>query len=253
MEQAASRSPARERTGASAGNRLVDQVGPTPGQTKQIDSHQNLIHNAEQFTNTLNQLRSRGGTFTIARDADLELPVTELAGSVPWLIEAESGSRRPRIRFRPSPFAVKSSTAWSVLFNIHSGGNLRLQGLDLLIPDQDPEAPRGGRQAAIGVAAGSELALNDCTITIAGRSSTSTSAAVVVQPGAGDEVSASGEHTIKSALIKIHDTFVRTAGDCISVASGRLLDLQLRNVLVGADGSLLHALGSARLNAPEPL
>ena len=45
----------------------------------------------------------------IARDADLELPVTEFAGSAQWLIEAESGSRRPRIRFRPSAFAAKSN------------------------------------------------------------------------------------------------------------------------------------------------
>ena len=51
---------------------------------------------------------------------------------------------------------------------------------------------------------------------------------------------------IKSALVKIRDSFIRTAGDCVSVASGRLLDLQLRNSLISADGSLLHALGSAQ-------
>ena len=56
-----------------------------------------------------------------------------------------------------------------------------------------------------------------------------------------------GERTTKNALIKIRDGFIRTAGDCISVASGRPLDLQLQNVLIGADGSLLHALGSAQI------
>ena len=160
------------------------------------------------------------------------------------------GFQAPRIRFRPSPFAAKSTTAWSVLFNLRSGGSLHLQGLDLLIPDQDSEASRCGRQAAIGVSAGSELALNDCTISVAGCSSTS--AAVVVQPGTVDETPSGGQRTIKNAFIKIRDGFVRSAGDCISVASGRLLDLQLQNVLIGADGSLLHALGSARSSAPEP-
>ncbi|MGO8898615.1 MAG: protein kinase domain-containing protein [Isosphaeraceae bacterium] len=244
FEPGVSKQPARERPVLSPGNRGAEGHGPTTGQAQSTGSQEDLIRSAEQFTNTLNRLGSKGGTLRIARDADLELPVTEFAGSAQWLIEAESGSRRPRIRFRPSAFAAKSTTAWSVLFNLRSG-SLHLQGLDLLIPDQDAEAPHGGRQAAIGVSTGSELTLNDCTITVAGHSSTS--AAVVVQPGTADEIPSDGERTIKSALIKIRDGFVRTAGDCISVASGRLLDLQLRNVLIGADGSLLHALGSARI------
>jgi len=244
FEPGVSKQPARERPVLSAGNRGAEGHGPTTGQAQSTGSQEDLIRSAEQFTNTLNRLGSKGGTLRIARDADLELPVTEFAGPAQWLIEAESGSRRPRIRFRPSAFAAKSTTAWSVLFNLRSG-SLHLQGLDLLIPDQDAEAPHGGRQAAIGVSAGSELTLNDCTITVAGHSSTS--AAFVVQPGPADEIPSDGERTIKNALIKIRDSFVRTAGDCISVASGRLLDLQLQNVLIGADGSLLHALGSAQI------
>ncbi len=172
--------------------------------------------------------------------------MTEFAGSVQWLIEAEPGSRRPRIRFRPSAYATKPTTAWSVLFNLRSGVSLHIQGLDLSVPDQDPESPREDRQAAIGVSAGSGLTLNDCTITVAGRSSTS--AAIVVQSGTTDEISAVGDRSVKSAVIDIRDGFIRTAGDCVSVASGRLLDLQLRDVLIAADGSLLHALGSARID-----
>jgi hypothetical protein len=243
FEPAASNPPARERPVPSPSNRGADGIAATPGQPQRAESEEDLIRSAEQFTNTLNRLGSKGGTLKIARGADFELPVTEFAGSAQWLIEAETGSRRPRIRFRPSVFAAKSTTAWSVLFNLRSG-SLHLQGLDLLIPDQDPKAPRSGRQAAIGVAAGSELILNDCTITVAGHSTTS---AVVVQPGTADEIASGGERTIKNALIKIQDGFIRSAGDCISVASGRLLDLQLRNVLIAADGSLLHALGSAQI------
>ena len=243
-EPGTSRPPARERPALPPGKRGNEGPGSTTVQAQLKGSQENLIHNAEQFTNALNRLGSKGGTLRIARDVDLELPVTELAGSAQWLIEAEAASRRPRIRFRPAAFPAKTTTDWSVLFNLRSG-SLHLQGLDLLIPDQDPEAPRGDRQAAIGVSAGSELTLNNCTVTVAGRSTTS--AAVVVQPGTAGEISPGGERTIKNALIKIRNCFVRTAGDCISVASGRLLDLQLQNVLVGADGSLLHALGSAQI------
>ncbi len=244
LEPGAARPPARERPALAPGNRVNEGPGSTTVQAQHKGSQEDLIHSAEQLTNALNRLGSKGGTLKIARDVDLELPVTEFAASAQWSIEAEAGSRRPRIRFRPSAFPAKSTTAWSVLFNLRSG-SLHLQGLDLLIPDQDPEAPRGDRQAAIGVSAGSELTLNGCTVTVAGR--TSTSAAVVVQPGTADETSSGGARTIKNALIKIRDCFVRTAGDCISVASGRLLDLQLQNVLIGANGSLLHALGSAQI------
>lgn len=55
------------------------------------------------------------------------------------------------------------------------------------------------------------------------------------------------ETAVKNALITLRDSFIRSAGDCVSVASGRLLDLQLRNAQIATDGSLLHALGSASL------
>ena len=150
----------------------------------------------------LNRSGSKGGTLKIAHDADLELPVTEFSGSAQWLIEAESGSSRPRIRFRPSAFTAKSTSAWSVLFNLRSGFPLHLKGLDLLIPEQDPEAPRDDHQAAIGISAGSELTLNECTITVAGRSSTS--AAIVVQPSVADEVAsvATAQSRVPSSTFK---------------------------------------------------
>jgi serine/threonine-protein kinase len=47
-------------------------------------------------------------------------------------------------------------------------------------------------------------------------------------------------------VIRIRDSFVRSAGDAISVAAGRALALELHNTLVATDGCLLHALGSSR-------
>jgi hypothetical protein len=190
----------------------------------------------------------KGGTFKIAHGADLELPATELAGAGSWQIEAERGAGpgRPRIRFRPSAFASRPPSAWSVLFNLRSG-TLRLLGLDIVLPGQDAEAPPSGPQAAIGVSAGSDLELADCTVTVA--SSSPRSAAIVVQPGATQPVSGESEGATqrRHASITIVDTFIRSAGDCISVSSGRFLELRLQNMIAGTDGSLLHAMGSSQI------
>jgi serine/threonine-protein kinase len=234
-----------ERPTPSSGNRLLDQPMPTTGPTELAGSQEDLIRSTEQFVYHLNRLGSKGGTLRLASGGELELPTTEFAGSTQWLIRAEPGTRRPRIRFRPSAYTARPTPGWSVLFNVRSDTSLQLQGLDLMIPDQDPEVPHDGRQAVIGVSAGSGLTLDDCTITADGRPSTT--AAIVIQSGTSDEISAAADRLIKRARVDIRDCFVRTGGDCVSVASGRLLDLQLRNVLIAADGSLLHALGSTQI------
>ena len=61
----------------------------------------------------MNRHGSKGGRSRIAREAELELPATEFAGLGTWLIEAEPGPPRPRIRFRPSVFASRPPTAWA--------------------------------------------------------------------------------------------------------------------------------------------
>jgi len=213
-----------------------------------IHTQESVIHTAEQFTTALSRLGPQGGRLTIASNADIELPLCELAGSGSWQIIAESGPRRPRIRFRPSLFTERS-TSWSVILNLHSG-SLHIQGLDLLMPGQDPVSPRSGHQAAIGVAAGSELQVTNCTITIAGQSPIA--AAVVVQPGAADNAMAARDPAVHHAKIEIRNSFLRSAGDAISVASGRTLALELHNSLVATDGSLLHALGSSQVEHGEP-
>ncbi|MBV8486973.1 MAG: hypothetical protein JO161_01720, partial [Planctomycetaceae bacterium] len=207
-----------------------------------------IIRTAEQLTAALRQLGPRGGRLIIANNADLELPLCELVGSGSWQIVAEPGPRRPRIRFRPSLFTERS-TSWSVLLNLRSG-SLHIQGLDLLIPGQEPESSRGGHQAAISVAAGSELVVTNCTLTVAGRSPIA--AAIVVQPGAADNALAVRDSTVHRAKIEIRDSFLRSAGDAISVASGQMLALEIHNSLIATDSSLLHALGSSQVERSEP-
>jgi serine/threonine-protein kinase len=242
--------PTRPETNAAARVQGKEELSPRKASQPQ-DAEEDVIRTAEQFIKTLNRLGSKGGTLKIASEAELELAATELAGSGAWVFEAQRGQRRPRIRFRPSVFASRPPTAWNVLFNLQSG-TLRLQGLDLLIPSQDPEAPPAGPQAAVGVSAGTELELSGCTITIAGYSTSS--AAIVVQPGAADLTTTAKDKPDlpRPALISITNAFLRSSGDCVAVSSGRLLDLRLRNVLVGTDGSLLHALGSSRSDPAAP-
>ena len=232
----------------------VDPVAKPPSETgasviatRRTAAADKAIRTAEQFLGFLKARGDKGGMIKVAHDADLELPATEFAGAGPWRIEAQPGPRRPRLRFRPSVFAPRPPTAWSVLFNLRSGA-LHLQGLDIILPAQDPEAPPAGPQAAIGVAGGTNLELTHCTITVANDSPSS--AAIVVQPGAAEPQAADSEKATRpqDATITIGDTFIRSAGDCMAVSSGRHLDLRLQNVIVGTDGSLLHAMGSSQID-----
>jgi len=63
---------------------------------------------------------------------------------------------------------------------------------------------------------------------------------------------AARDPAVHHAKIEIRNSFLRSAGDAISVASGRTLALELHNSLVATDGSLLHALGSSQVEHGEP-
>jgi len=103
---------------------------------------------------------------------------------------------------------------------------------------------RAGRIAAVAVSPGTTLQVNDCTVTVAGRNANS--ASILVQPiGAGPAMSG-GRDSNEAASVEANDSFLRSAGHCFHVASGRHLGVQLRNVVIGTDNSLLHALGSSR-------
>ena len=84
----------------------------------------------------------------------------------------------------------------------------------------------------------------DCTVTILGSP---TSSAVVVQPAA-ELKRPGGEPVQGTAVVRLEETFLRSAGDAITVGSDRLLDLQLSNAVVATEGSLLHAQGSSQLD-----
>ncbi len=81
--------------GPPAESKIAVATSGTPSVRRQDESSRaELIHTAEQFSAALHRLGSKGGTLKIARDTDLELPMTEFAGSTRWSVEAEPGARR---------------------------------------------------------------------------------------------------------------------------------------------------------------
>jgi hypothetical protein len=202
---------------------------------------EDLIRGGEQFLAMLHRLGSQGGTLRIAAGAELELPTILLEGTGQYRLIAEPGARRPRVRFRPSQAVQRSPADWTVLFNLRAG-SLHLQGIDLIMPDQDS---RTDRLAAAGLLPGTELTLTDCTFTLA--VDRPAAALFVVQPEIATSIFQSAAKTAgQSAIIRVRDSLLRSGGEGVAVAAGRRLELELSNVLISTEASLVHAFGSVR-------
>ena len=152
------------------------------------------------------------------------------------------GTVRPRLRLSPPEMPPPSPANWIVMLNLRSG-SLLLQGLDLVITDQD--WPRGDRLAAIGLLPGTELTISDCTLTVA-VPRPSASLFVLQAPADSEPPGPADPAAGRGAVIQIRDSFLRSGGDGVLVGSGRELSLNLTNALLGTEGSMLHALGSPR-------
>jgi serine/threonine-protein kinase len=203
-----------------------------------------VIRSAEQFLKVLRHLGDRSGTIRVGAGIDLELPTVPVAVAAANRVQivAEPGGVRPRLRFRPAPIAGASPADWIALLSLRSG-SLRLQGLDLLVPE--PEGQPVDRLTAIAILPGTEVILDDCTVTLAGRSATA--AALAVQPSAvGPGRKRAVDDAAPDAVIQIRDGFLRSGGDAVVVAGGGRLVLKLEDVMVATEGSLLHALGGVR-------
>lgn len=211
---------------------------------------EDLIASVAQLTNTIAHHGSKGGELWLARGADLELSTIDLPGPANWSIEAEPGETRPRLRFRPSVFAARSTAAWTSLFHV-PGGKLRLRGLDILIDDPDPMSM--SRLAALCVDPGSELELVDCTITLTRGAARNAIVAVLSDKNGASPRPDAGEDADKPTVVRVVDGFFRSAGDALFAASDQRFEGELRNSLIVTDGSLLHALGSAEPVPGAPL
>ncbi len=206
-----------------------------------------ILRTAEQFQSALKQKDTHTGPLRIAADANWELPGLVLSGGARWVLRAEAGASRPRIRFRPAPADPKTPTAWSVWMELRSGA-LQLEGIDLVLAQSD--APRQGRWGGFSVWPGADLSLTNCTVTIEGQDAQS---AVIVIPSGeiGEDVGRGLESS--AAVVRLSDSLLRGGGDLVEVASGRRLDLELIDAVVSTSGSLLHAHGLPRGQVADPI
>jgi serine/threonine-protein kinase len=227
-----------------------------PAPVRDVPAEEDLIRTAEQFQNVWRRIAAIGGVMRLAAGAELELPTMVVNGPGRYEIEAEPSAddRRPKLRLRPSPAANPASADGDFLFDLRSG-TLSIAGVDLVIPDTEPL--RGSRLAAIGLRPGTSVALSQSTVSVladrarAERPGVSLFVLPIVNRA---ELATATEKTgSRAASIRVRNSFLRSAGDGVFIAQGRLLDLQLTDVLVGTDGSLIHAFGAPRVAGPEPV
>ncbi len=167
-------------------------------------------------------------------------PSMARAGISSWLSPDPGGRASGSAR---SKTCVAPSADWTVMSSLRSG-SLHLQGIDVVVPDQ--EMLQTDRLAIAGLMPGTELTVTDCTLTLAANRP-GAAALFVVQPlsAARNTQSADGASG-PSAVIRVRDSLLRSGGEGAAVATGRKVDIQLTNVLVSTEGSLVHAVGEVR-------
>ena len=213
-----------------------------------------VIRDPEEFREALSRLGPGLRTLVVAADADWTLPACRVRGMSSWVIRAERGETRPRIRFRTDPNAIGGlADAWSAWMTVQAGG-LLVEGIDLVLPapprsflaedeaDAPASPPIARRRAAFAVAPGTaDLTLVNCSVTIEGDATPS--AVVALLAG---EVGGEGRLRFTNCLFRV-------GGEVVDVAGGRRLDLEVDNAAIAAGGSFLKARGVAPGRVPEEL
>jgi len=235
----------------------------TTEKATRASSDDQVLRKPDQLLEALSQPEGRGGTLVLAADADWVLPTTTFQGEGDWVLKAEVGSKRPRIRFRPTFSDALSPTDRSVLFKVESG-HVRLEGIDILLDERN--APQAGRWAAFEVRPGAELNLENSTVTV--EPSPVDSAVVVVradepsgetadsdasrqEPGEGGD-----DAKVPLAEVRASRSLIRSVGDFLDLEAGRRLDLDFQDVVVSTGGSLVHAHGHSKglsSASPDPI
>jgi serine/threonine protein kinase len=225
------------------------ETRPGPSSVALREAEPRLIRTPIQFASALTQAGGRGATLRLAADADFEMSPWLLRGTGPCAILGEPGKTRPRIRFRPKAGDNRLSDTWIVWLNLISG-SLRLEGVDLILPRDD--APRSGGWAAFALAAGTDLSVNNCTVTIEGAT---TPSAVILVPAGVRRAAGFGElePAPLATTVRVENSLLRSGGDVLDVAADRRIDFQIENSIVATAGSLLHGHGREPGKPAEPL
>ena len=207
-----------------------------------------VIRSAEEFREALSRQGPLARTLVVAAGADLILPACRVRGMSSWVIKAEPGPTRPRLRFRPDvPSSSLPSDSWSAWMTVEASV-LKLEGIDIVLPAPEADSigllPTTRRRAAFAIAPGTiDLTLNHCTVTIEGDSASNPSAVVALLAG---EPGGEGRLLIKDSLIRV-------GGDLVDVAGGRRLDLEVENAVIATGGTMVHAHGLPEGRSPEEL
>ena len=201
-----------------------------------------VIRTAAQFTATLNRLGRQGGTLRFAAGADLDLPAISIDGRHAISSSPCREPERPRLRFRAVEDLRRGSADWTVMLSLRSG-SLHLQGIDVVVPDQ--EMLQTDRLAIAGLMPGTELTSHRLHADPGGQS-----------PGGRALRRSTARRSAKysigrgsigpNAVIRVRDSLLRPAAKGPPSPHGRKVDIQLTNVLVSTEGSLVHAVGEVR-------
>jgi eukaryotic-like serine/threonine-protein kinase len=209
-----------------------------------------VIHTSRDFVDAMRRLGAGTGSrkLTIASDADIDLSTCDFSGKGRWILQAEKGHSRPRLRFRPAAGEARTSAILPALFRVQTGA-LELLGIDIILAQN--EAPTGGRWAAFCVWSGTELSLSNCTVTMQGDGSRGS----VVAVGAGEIEPEAGLAGVEgsAASIRISDCIIRAGGDFLDTAPGRRLDLVVTNAVFAVGRAIVHGHGIAKGEMPETL
>jgi serine/threonine-protein kinase len=206
------------------------------------------LRTAKEFLEALQKPGSGTRKLTLAADADIELPTCDFPGRGRWILQAEKGATRPRIRFRPALGENRANASWPALFRVQAGA-LELNGIDVVLAQID--SPSAGRWSAFAVWSGAELSLTNCTVTMQGEGPRS---AVITLGGAEVDLEAALAGIESSAAsIRIADSIVRCGGDFVDAAAGRRLELVVTNTLLAVGHAMLHGHGVAKGQTPETL
>ncbi len=246
-------------TVAKGGSTAARPAADTPNTTKPattttntepVVNAENLVRTATQLASSLGTSDGRATTIRLAADADFEMSSSQLKGMGSWVIQGEPGKTRPRIRFHPRVGDTRLSEAWTVLFHLISG-SLRLERVDLVLPKES--VPQSGGWGAFAVAPGTDLVVNDCTVTIEGSASRSS---MIVAPAVPHEVNAFGDEEPQeqpTVTVRLKDSLFRVGGDLVDVAADRRVDIEIDNAIIATTGSLLHGHGRVQGSPAEPL
>ncbi len=106
-----------------------------------------VIRTADQFVDALSRRGSRGGTLVLAADADWDVPAVAVRTDGRWIVRAEPGPSRPRIRFRPDPAGPASPIAWMSWIDLRAGRS-RSRGSTSSCPTRARRGGAAGRRSA---------------------------------------------------------------------------------------------------------